>query len=160
MVLFVILAFSVVTPATAFSCTVTRVHDGDGPLWCSNGIKVRIAAFRRPIFKAHRPVELQIRAGRPIAATMPPPIGANRSSSAWCYGRRCNVTRPARATAVLWPDARCPTVDRCRARLSHLGRRSGGIDTGGSIGWGSADRECRGDRSTPGAGSVWSVTAA
>jgi len=26
-------------PATTFSSTVTRVHDGGGPLWCSNGVQ-------------------------------------------------------------------------------------------------------------------------
>ncbi|MES3091399.1 hypothetical protein O6027_07310 [Sphingomonas aerolata] len=42
-------------PATAFSCTVTRVHDGDGPLWCSNGIKVRIAGVQAPDFESAAP---------------------------------------------------------------------------------------------------------
>jgi len=43
------------SPATTFSCTVTRVHDGDGPLWCSNGIKVRIAGFQAPDFESASP---------------------------------------------------------------------------------------------------------
>lgn len=41
--------------ATTFSCTVTRVHDGDGPLWCSNGIKVRIAGVQAPDFESTSP---------------------------------------------------------------------------------------------------------
>jgi endonuclease YncB( thermonuclease family) len=45
--------------AGTFSCTVTRVHDGDGPLWCASGIKVRIAGVQAPDFKSaapcHRP---------------------------------------------------------------------------------------------------------
>ena len=42
-------------PSTAFSCTGTRVHDGDGPLWCSNGIKVRIAGVQAPDFESASP---------------------------------------------------------------------------------------------------------
>ncbi len=40
---------------TTFACTVTRVHDGDGPLWCSNGIKVRIAGVQAPDFENASP---------------------------------------------------------------------------------------------------------
>jgi len=44
-----------------FLCLVIHVHDGDGPLWCDNGIKVRIAGVQAPDFenappcRAHRP---------------------------------------------------------------------------------------------------------
>lgn len=41
--------------AGTFPCTVTRVHDGDGPLWCSNGIKVRIAGVQAPDFESAEP---------------------------------------------------------------------------------------------------------
>ena len=41
--------------ATTFSCTVTRVHDGDGPLWCSNGVKVRIVGVQAPDFESASP---------------------------------------------------------------------------------------------------------
>ncbi|RXD04907.1 hypothetical protein EQZ23_07145 [Sphingomonas sp. UV9] len=44
-----------IVPATAFSCIVTRVHDGDGPLWCSSGIKVRIAGVQAPDFESASP---------------------------------------------------------------------------------------------------------
>jgi endonuclease YncB( thermonuclease family) len=54
-VLFLILAVAAATPTTEFSCTVTRVHDGDGPLWCSNGIKVRIAGVQAPDFESASP---------------------------------------------------------------------------------------------------------
>jgi endonuclease YncB( thermonuclease family) len=42
-------------PTTTFSCKVTRVHDGDGPLWCSNGVKVRIAGVQAPDFESASP---------------------------------------------------------------------------------------------------------
>ncbi|HWH17673.1 MAG TPA: thermonuclease family protein [Allosphingosinicella sp.] len=31
--------------AGSFTCTVTKVHDGDGPLWCAEGPKVRLTAI-------------------------------------------------------------------------------------------------------------------
>jgi endonuclease YncB( thermonuclease family) len=30
---------------TAFTCTPTRVWDGDGPIWCAEGPKIRLAAI-------------------------------------------------------------------------------------------------------------------
>ena len=35
------------TPATGerFSCTVTKVHDGDGPIWCAEGPRIRLTAI-------------------------------------------------------------------------------------------------------------------
>jgi endonuclease YncB( thermonuclease family) len=42
-------------PPKTFSCTVTRVHDGDGPLWCSNGIKIRTAGVQAPDFESALP---------------------------------------------------------------------------------------------------------
>ncbi|TPG56699.1 thermonuclease family protein [Sphingomonas glacialis] len=38
-------------PPAIFSCTVTRVHDGDGPIWCSNGTKIRVAGIQAPDLK-------------------------------------------------------------------------------------------------------------
>jgi endonuclease YncB( thermonuclease family) len=38
-----------------FLCLVTRVHDGDGPLWCKNGIKVRVAGVQAPDFENAEP---------------------------------------------------------------------------------------------------------
>ncbi|WP_066723447.1 thermonuclease family protein [Sphingomonas pituitosa] len=41
--------------AAPFTCTVTRVHDGDGPLWCTEGPKVRIAGVQAPDFRSAEP---------------------------------------------------------------------------------------------------------
>jgi len=49
-----VIALSAAT-ASVFPCAVTRVHDGDGPLWCSNGIKVRIAGVQAPDFESAEP---------------------------------------------------------------------------------------------------------
>lgn len=48
-----------VAAADPFDCTVTRVHDGDGPLWCSNGIKVRVAGIQAPDFESAEPCHRQ-----------------------------------------------------------------------------------------------------
>lgn len=38
-----------------FSCVVVRVYDGDGPLWCGNGIRVRIAGVQAPDYEDAEP---------------------------------------------------------------------------------------------------------
>lgn len=46
------------TPATlppAFVCEVERVHDGDGPLWCRAGQKVRVAGIQAPDYASASP---------------------------------------------------------------------------------------------------------
>lgn len=44
-------------PATEppFTCLVTHVHDGDGPLWCADGPKVRVAGIQAPDFTSAAP---------------------------------------------------------------------------------------------------------
>lgn len=51
---------AVVAAGTSFTCTPTRVWDGDGPIWCAEGPKIRLAAI------ATREVEL--RSGRVVDA--------------------------------------------------------------------------------------------
>lgn len=38
-----------------FACAVIKVHDGDGPLWCANGLKVRVAGIQAPDFEDTEP---------------------------------------------------------------------------------------------------------
>lgn len=38
-----------------FVCEVVRVHDGDGPLWCRSGQKVRVAGIQAPDFEDAAP---------------------------------------------------------------------------------------------------------
>jgi endonuclease YncB( thermonuclease family) len=49
------IAHLIVVAAASFSCTVTRVYDGDGPLWCDNGIKIRVAGIQAPDFENTEP---------------------------------------------------------------------------------------------------------
>lgn len=43
------------TPLPPFVCAVVKVHDGDGPLWCRLGQKVRVAGIQAPDFKSAEP---------------------------------------------------------------------------------------------------------
>lgn len=36
---------SFVAQGTSFTCTPTRVWDGDGPIWCAEGPKIRLAGI-------------------------------------------------------------------------------------------------------------------
>ena len=40
-----LLAASVIAAGQPFTCTPTRVWDGDGPIWCAEGPRLRIAGF-------------------------------------------------------------------------------------------------------------------
>ncbi|MFK3888491.1 thermonuclease family protein [Sphingomonas sp. NPDC079357] len=46
-------------PPPSLICHVVHVHDGDGPLWCRSGEKIRIAGVQAPDFESaapcHRP---------------------------------------------------------------------------------------------------------
>lgn len=45
-------------------CNVVRVHDGDGPLWCRSGEKIRVAGIQAPDFTSaepcHRPAARRV----------------------------------------------------------------------------------------------------
>ncbi len=43
------------TPPPPFVCEVVKVHDGDGPLWCRSGQKVRVAGIQAPDFESAEP---------------------------------------------------------------------------------------------------------
>jgi hypothetical protein len=40
-----LLAMQIVAAGTSFTCTPTRVWDGDGPLWCAEGPRLRLAGI-------------------------------------------------------------------------------------------------------------------
>ena len=40
-----LLAASIAAAGVSFTCTPTRVWDGDGPIWCAEGQKVRLAGI-------------------------------------------------------------------------------------------------------------------
>ena len=52
----------VVAAGIAFACTPTAVHDGDGPIWCSEGPKVRLSGI------AAREIDGTCKPGHPCPA--------------------------------------------------------------------------------------------
>lgn len=40
-----LLALQVVAAGHSFTCTPTRVWDGDGPIWCAEGQRIRLAGI-------------------------------------------------------------------------------------------------------------------
>lgn len=88
-------------PATVFSCTVIRVHDGDGPLWCSNGIKVRIAGVQASDFESASPC----RAADP------------RRANYRCNDAAADRSRKVVERLVLQRTLRCDPVGRSYSRV-------------------------------------------
>jgi endonuclease YncB( thermonuclease family) len=56
-----LLAVAQVATGQSFTCNVIRVHDGDGPLTCANGARIRIAGVQSPDFESAEPC----RVGKP-----------------------------------------------------------------------------------------------
>ena len=87
--------------APVFTCEVTRVHDGDGPLWCRSGERIRIAGVQAPDFTSappcHRPAA-QRRAFR-------------------CDNRAATRSRQLVSTLVLCQRLRCQPVDTSYNRI-------------------------------------------
>ena len=48
-----LLAVSVIPTGEEFTCTPTRVWDGDGPIWCAEGPRVRLAGNLQIGFPAY-----------------------------------------------------------------------------------------------------------
>ena len=55
----------IVPAGTRFTCTPVAVYDGDGPIWCAEGPKVRIAGV------APREIDGSCRPGQPCPSTDP-----------------------------------------------------------------------------------------
>jgi endonuclease YncB( thermonuclease family) len=43
--LFLLAAISIVPAGQTFQCTPTRVWDGDGPIWCGEGPRIRLSGI-------------------------------------------------------------------------------------------------------------------
>ncbi|MEN2747117.1 hypothetical protein [Sphingomonas sp. T9W2] len=82
----------------AFTCTVVRVHDGDGPLWCREGPKVRIAGVQSPDFASAAPC----RARRPGYT---------------CSDVKARASRRIVERLTLRKVMRCQPVDRSYSRV-------------------------------------------
>jgi endonuclease YncB( thermonuclease family) len=83
-------------PAGGFSCTVTGVHDGDGPIYCAEGVKIRLTAI------AARELDESCNAGHPCPA-------ASGSSASAALDRltrgqvlRCEATGMSYSRVTAW----------------------------------------------------------
>lgn len=63
MSLFLLAAVAVVPSGQIFECTPTRVWDGDGPVWCAEGPRVRLSGI------AAREIDGTCRANQPCPTT-------------------------------------------------------------------------------------------
>lgn len=95
--MFLLFAAAAAAPA-AFPCTVIRVHDGDGPLWCRQGPKVRIAGVQAPDFESASPC----RTGR---------------ADYVCSDAKARASRRIVEALVLNKTLRCQPVDRSYSRV-------------------------------------------
>lgn len=58
-------ALQAVAAGSGFTCTPTRVLDGDGPIWCAEGPRIRLAGI------AAREADGRCRPGQPCASADP-----------------------------------------------------------------------------------------
>lgn len=77
-------ATPVVPAGTHFTCTPVRVCDGDGPLWCAEGPRIRLAGI------AAREMDGSCRPGQPCPAAS---ATAARDALVALVGRRTGVSR-------------------------------------------------------------------
>ena len=92
------LALMTVAAMPAFDCRVVRVHDGDGPLWCATGQKVRIAGVQAPDFESAEPC----RVGKP---------------SYVCSNERARRSQQIVERITLGRTMRCQPADRSWSRV-------------------------------------------
>lgn len=82
-------------------CEVVRVHDGDGPLWCRSGVKIRIAGVQAPDFARAAPCR------RPAA----------QRRAYVCDDRAARRSRLLVARLTLGKRLVCQPVDRSYGRV-------------------------------------------
>ncbi|MBB4154133.1 endonuclease YncB(thermonuclease family) [Sphingomonas jinjuensis] len=85
----------------SFTCEVVRVHDGDGPLWCRSGEKVRVAGIQAPDFASAEPCR------RPAA----------RRAAYTCDDRAAVRSRDIVARLTLGRRISCQPVDQSYSRI-------------------------------------------
>ncbi|WP_448660576.1 hypothetical protein ACPVPU_01765 [Sphingomonas sp. CJ99] len=108
------LALSALPSGTAFTCTPVRLWDGDGPIWCSEGPRVRLNGI------AAREANGSCRKGHPCPVAS---ATAARTALAGLLGRQVGVSREGHAL-IIGPALQCRsygsagggrTAARCRS---------------------------------------------
>ncbi len=92
------LALAQVTTGQTFTCTVVKVHDGDGPLHCREGFKIRIAGVQSLDFEDAAPC----REGRPGYV---------------CDNRRARAAQRVTERLTLGKQLTCTRVDKSWDRV-------------------------------------------
>ena len=82
----------------SFVCQVAKVYDGDGPLWCKNGIKVRVAGVQAPDFERAEPCR-------------------RRAAGYVCDDRKAAASQRIAARIVLGKALSCQPVGRSYQRV-------------------------------------------
>ena len=103
-----ILAAAVIPAGQSFRCTPVRVWDGDGPIWCAEGPRVRLSGI------AAREMDGTCKAGHPCSEVDP---RVSRDALASLIGRPVGVSREGHVLV------RGPTMS-CRSDGSAGGSRT------------------------------------
>jgi endonuclease YncB( thermonuclease family) len=106
MLIFLAAAVAVVQPGVTFRCTPVRVWDGDGPLWCAEGPRVRLAGI------AARESDGSCRRGQPCPAAS---AAAARDALVGLVGRATGRTRQGHVL-VSGPPLSCRSLGNGRGR--------------------------------------------
>lgn len=106
--------------AASFTCTPVRVWDGDGPIWCAEGQRIRLQGI------AAREIDGSCRRGHPcpkasgtaardaLVALLGGPRGCTRQGHVLVRGAAMRCTTPG-------PDRYSRTLARCRTAAGDLG---------------------------------------
>jgi endonuclease YncB( thermonuclease family) len=145
LLLIALLAFAHVVAAagTSFRCTPTLVWDGDGPIWCAEGERVRLAGVAaRELDGSCRPHQPCPRmSGTAARDRLVRYLGGGRGRTADGHVRVRGVTLACRSRG---PDSYGRTVAWCRApRVGDLSCAM--VRSGAALRWASygGDRVCR-----------------
>ncbi|MCZ8370932.1 MAG: thermonuclease family protein [Porphyrobacter sp.] len=108
MLLLILSAVTVVPNGETFNCTPTHIWDGDGPIWCAEGPRIRLSGI------AAREIDGSCRPGHPCSISSGPEA---RDALVRLLGDRTGVSRHGHILV------RGPTM-RCRSNGSGGGSRT------------------------------------
>ena len=97
-----ILAAAIISSGSAFDCTPVRVWDGDGPIWCAEGPRVRLSGI------AAREMDGTCSAGHPCPSAS---AKASRDALVRLLGRPTGASMEGHVL-VAGPTMRCRSAGR------------------------------------------------
>ena len=136
----ILAALQIVAAGTSFTCTPVRVWDGDGPLWCAEGPRIRLAGI------AARETDGTCRPNQPcpnataeqarnhLVGLVGRPVGTSREGHIMVRGAALTACRKAMALAAApQPGASPEAASICPARWWRAITRCAGRAIGASI---------------------------